>query len=71
MGQQFQTDELLLARAEANGYKRGAHKEADGVRGREKHVTKTIKDQDRTLDVISCKTCFSPLSISLSICANT
>jgi hypothetical protein len=50
MGQQEQTtDESLLARAEANGYWRGAHKEADKVRSREKHVTKTKKDQDGTL----------------------
>ena len=44
------TDEdELWARAEANGYKRGAHKEADKVRGRGKHVTKTKKDQIRTI----------------------
>jgi hypothetical protein len=50
MGQQELTaDELLLARAEANGYQRGAHREADEVRGREKHVSKTKKDQDGTL----------------------
>ncbi|MCJ1474750.1 hypothetical protein MMC13_003410 [Lambiella insularis] len=42
-------DELLHSRAEANGYKRGAHKEADEVRGSEKHVTKTKKDQEATL----------------------
>lgn len=36
-------DELLLARAEANGYQRGVHREADEVRGREKHVKTTIK----------------------------
>jgi len=40
--------ELLLARAEANGYQRGAYKEADEV-GREKHVAKTKKNQDGTL----------------------
>jgi hypothetical protein len=50
MGQQELTaDELLLARAEANGYQKGAHREADEVRGREKHVSKTKKDQDGTL----------------------
>lgn len=42
-------DELLLARAEANGYRRGAHKQNDQLCGREKHVSKTKKDQDRTL----------------------
>ncbi len=41
--------ELLLARAEANGYQRGVHGEADEARGREKYATKTKKDQGRTL----------------------
>ena len=50
MGQQQPTaDELLLARAEANGYQRGVHRESDEVRGREKHVTKTKKNQEGTL----------------------
>jgi hypothetical protein len=50
MGQQEPTaDEILLARAEANDYKRRVHKEADKVCGRGKHVAKTKKDQDRTL----------------------
>jgi hypothetical protein len=39
----------LVAQAEANRYKRGPHKERDTVRHREKHVKKTIKDQDATL----------------------
>ena len=47
--QQPMADEVLLARAEANGYRRGVHREADEVRGREKHVTKTKKNQDGTL----------------------
>ena len=42
-------DELLLARAEANGYKRGVYREVDELRGREKHVTKTKRNQDGTL----------------------
>jgi hypothetical protein len=42
-------DKLLLARAEANGYRRGVHRATDEVRDREKHVMKTKKDQDRTL----------------------
>jgi hypothetical protein len=46
--QELTADELLLARAEANGYQRGAHREADEVRGRDKHVSKT-KNQDGTL----------------------
>lgn len=39
----------LVTRAEANGYKRGAHKEQDTIRHRGKHVWKTKKDQDATL----------------------
>jgi len=47
--QELTADELLLARAEANGYQRGAHREADEVCGREKHVAKTKMNQDPTL----------------------
>ena len=43
------TAEELLAQAEANGYKRGVHRQRDQVRHREKHVKKTISDQDATL----------------------
>ena len=43
--QDLMADELLLARAEANGYQRGAHKEADEVCGRMRPK------------VISCKSC--------------
>jgi hypothetical protein len=39
----------LVAQAEAKGYQRGAHKERDQIRHREKHVTKTKRDQDTTL----------------------
>ena len=39
----------LWARAEAKGYERGVHTEDDKVRGAEKYVSKTKKDQDRTL----------------------
>jgi hypothetical protein len=42
------TDELI-AQAAANGYKRGAHKEDDEIRHREKHVKKMMRDQDATL----------------------
>ncbi|KAK7921759.1 hypothetical protein LTR80_012097 [Exophiala xenobiotica] len=47
--QELTADELLLAHAEANGYQRGAHREADEVCGRDKHVAKTKKNQDATL----------------------
>jgi hypothetical protein len=42
-------DELLLARTEVNGYRRGVHREIDEVRGRENHVSKTKRNQDGTL----------------------
>jgi hypothetical protein len=47
--QPLTADEVLLARAEANGYQRGVHRESDEVLGREKHVKKTKKNQDGTL----------------------
>jgi hypothetical protein len=40
----------LIAQAAANGYKRGAHKEQDKTRHQGKHVKKTRKDQDTTLN---------------------
>lgn len=40
----------LLTQAEANGYKRGEHKEQDKVRERHKHVEKTKKDQNAALN---------------------
>jgi hypothetical protein len=39
----------LLAQAEANGHKRGEHKEQDGAPDRHKHVKKTIKDHTAAL----------------------
>jgi hypothetical protein len=44
------TADELLARAEANGYKEGEHREEDAVRDRHKHMEKTIRDQDTALD---------------------
>lgn len=43
------TADELIARAAANGYRRGAHREHDEIRHREKHVKKTKRDQDATL----------------------
>jgi hypothetical protein len=40
--------EELLARAKANGYQRGAHKDKD--QGLHKHIDKTKKDQDAALN---------------------
>jgi hypothetical protein len=36
----------LLARAKANGYRRGEHKEQDAVPNRYAHIDKTVYDQD-------------------------
>jgi hypothetical protein len=49
MGRREATVTELVAQAESNGYKRGGHKEKGVVREREKHFTKTKKDQDATL----------------------
>jgi hypothetical protein len=37
----------LLARAKANGYGRGEHREKDAVPDRHAHIDKTIYDQDQ------------------------
>ena len=39
----------LLARAKANGYRRGEHREQDAVLNRHAHVDKTKYDQDGAL----------------------
>ena len=49
MGRRHATADELLAGDEANGYKREAQRKADEVTGREKHIEKTKKEQDRTL----------------------
>jgi hypothetical protein len=43
------TAEELHAQAEAKGYQRGSCRERDQIRHREKHVKKTIRDQEVTL----------------------
>ena len=43
-------EDELLARAEANGYKMGEHKEEDAVRDRHKHGGKAIKEQNKVLE---------------------
>jgi hypothetical protein len=56
MGQQSSTaDELLLARAEANSYKRGAHRKADEVRGRRNTSRRRRKSKIALFDATSCK----------------
>jgi hypothetical protein len=50
MGRRRVTADELLARAEANGYKKGKHKEKDAVRNHHKHVDNTKKDQNMVLD---------------------
>lgn len=49
MGPEKDITDELWARAEANGYQRGAHTEVDKIRDAEKYISKTKKDQDRTL----------------------
>ena len=44
------TGDELSARAKANGYQKGAHREEDGRRNRNKHIDKVKKDQDAALD---------------------
>ena len=43
------TIDELAARAAARGYKRGAHRQRDELRGQEKHITSTKKNQEGTL----------------------
>jgi hypothetical protein len=50
MGRRRVTANELLARAEANGYKKGKHKEKDAVRNRHRHADNTKKDQNAVLD---------------------
>ena len=45
------TGEALPACARANGYQRGAHREVDSLRGRNKHFRKTKRDQYAVLDL--------------------
>ena len=41
--------EELLERAEANGYKQGAHQAEDSIKDNTKYVRKTLKDQNWAL----------------------
>jgi hypothetical protein len=50
MGGRKLTADELAARAEANGYKRGEHQEEDQRCDNNRHVDKTIKDQDVALN---------------------
>jgi hypothetical protein len=43
------TGDELSARAKANGYQRGAHRDKDSLRDQRKHTGKTKKDQDKAL----------------------
>jgi hypothetical protein len=42
--------EELRARAESNGYNRGAHRENDSTRENKRHINKTKKGQNAALD---------------------
>jgi hypothetical protein len=50
MARKKATADELDARAEANGYQRGAHREEDSRRDGNKHKDTTTKNQDITLD---------------------
>ena len=50
MAKRKATTEELGARAESNGYKRGAHREKDSARDIGKHNDKTRKEQNVVLD---------------------
>jgi hypothetical protein len=43
------TADELSARAKANGYQRGAHRDKDSLQDKNKHVDKVKKDQDAAL----------------------
>lgn len=49
MGRKEVPAEELLERAEANGYKQGAHQAEDSIRDNTKYVKKTLKDQNWAL----------------------
>jgi hypothetical protein len=40
----------LAAHAKANGYRRGAYRDKDSLRDRNKHVDKVKRNQDAALD---------------------
>jgi hypothetical protein len=48
-------DQELVARPEAKGYQRWAHKEKDKVRNRHNHVDKTKKDHDGRWTATCCE----------------
>jgi hypothetical protein len=50
MAKRKATAEELEARAESNGYKRGAHRERDSTRDNGKHNKKTKRNQNSVLD---------------------
>ncbi len=57
MGREKTADELK-ARAKANGYKRGAHREEYSHRDCNKHMDDTMKDQDGALDRYIVRECY-------------
>jgi hypothetical protein len=50
MAKRKATAEEPKARAESNGYKRGAHREKDSTRDNRKHNKKTKRNQNSVLD---------------------
>lgn len=51
-----------LARAKANGYERGAHREKDSVRAENKYLEDLIQLQNRVLEDYKMYAYFDPLS---------
>ena len=50
MAKRKSTAEQLEARAESNGYDRGAHREKESIRDNGKHNKKTKRNQNSVLD---------------------
>lgn len=50
MGWKTKSGEEPLAQAQANEYKKGAHREQDGIKDKTKYVRKTLKDQRLVLE---------------------
>jgi len=55
MGRRQVTGNELLARIEANGYKKGTNKDKDGVRDAGKHVERLRMIRMRRRTAMSCK----------------
>jgi hypothetical protein len=72
MARKKTTADELNARAKANGYQRGAHRDKDSLRDQNKHVDKVKKDQDAALHRYVCERAFviTPLKRLILLCCN-